>query len=412
MRPQAEARIRLCLAGLLSGRGRLDEAMRHVTVARDVAGLTASQRARLVGSASALPAVHGRVEMAESIARDGLRLAEECGDAIAHASSAYTLASVAFNRGQFGHSVEWASLPRLAGDDVPSARMATGWLLLNQGARIMRSQALLRLDRAADSNATLEAVRRSTTDTGFRSTVMSAHVLRVSHGFFLGGWDDAVTEFDALLDVCVELDELPISFQIAAGARALIAMHRGSPDTARATLADIGAPVPELGHLAALARALLIEVSGSSRAAFESLSTSWDLVSASGTAVVCITFATDLVRLAVAHGDGSRAKEVCDRIDAVAAANPGVASLRGTALRCRGLADGDADLLVDAATVLADSPRPLERRKDVRTRPRPSAAAVSGMRPGAGSRRRQRSTTHWMPRGIDRAPPAEPVRSG
>jgi len=38
-----------------------------------------------------------------------------------------------------------------------------------------------------------------------------------------------------------------------------------------------------------------------------------------------------------------------------------VASLRGAALRCRGVAEGDAGLLGDAAAVLADSPRPLER---------------------------------------------------
>ena len=72
MRPQAEARVRLCLAGLLSGRGLLDEAMGHVALAQNVAGLTACQRARLVASASALPAVHGRVELAESMAREGL----------------------------------------------------------------------------------------------------------------------------------------------------------------------------------------------------------------------------------------------------------------------------------------------------------------------------------------------------
>ena len=67
----------------------------------------------------------------------------------------------------------------------------------------------------------------------------------------------------------------------------------------------------------------------------------------------------DLVRLALAAGDRGRVAEVVAAVDQVAARNA-VASLAGAALRCRGLARGDAETLLAAVDVYAASPRPLE----------------------------------------------------
>jgi DNA-binding CsgD family transcriptional regulator len=360
LRPFAEARLRLFGARLLSARNRFPEAWREVEVAMHLPGLLPNQRTRITVTVSILPTLHGRLDLAEATAAEGLRLARESDDAVAHANCALTLGYVAFNRARFKEADEWASIPRLVRDTAPSGRTSVGWQQVKYGIRILRSQVLLRLDQPEASNAELEAAVGAFAAAGSRAALIGSQVLQVSHAYFLGAWDDAVTEFDALVDACGEFGERPLTMQIAAGAAALIALHRGAIARARAALAEASADFPALGHLATLARALLNEASGDVPAAFETLADAWDAVAPAGVRVACLTFATELVRLAVKHGDRARASQVCDEIDAVAAANPAVATIEGTALRCRGLRDDDLDLLIDAAEVTATGPRPLD----------------------------------------------------
>jgi DNA-binding CsgD family transcriptional regulator len=67
----------------------------------------------------------------------------------------------------------------------------------------------------------------------------------------------------------------------------------------------------------------------------------------------------DLIRLARAAGDDSRARAAAAAVAAVAAANE-VPWLTGAALRCQGLATGDAALLAAAVDAYARGPRPLD----------------------------------------------------
>jgi DNA-binding CsgD family transcriptional regulator len=73
--------------------------------------------------------------------------------------------------------------------------------------------------------------------------------------------------------------------------------------------------------------------------------------------------APDLVRLARVHGDHQRASEACEPIAQMAAANPGAVTLCGIELHCRGLRDDDPAILVEAATILRESCRPVERAR-------------------------------------------------
>jgi DNA-binding CsgD family transcriptional regulator len=355
--PLTRARLHLTLARMGTD---LDQTMAQTALAQEVVGLSPTQRARVVATSSALFIYRDGLDLAEATARSGLRRGQECDDGLAQAISCLTLAGVAFNRARFVDSVDWASRATVTRDATPDARVGHGWRNFVEVSRVQLSQALLRVDRVEESMDVLTGARETMTEVGRRSQLAVAQTLHVSHNFFLGQWDDAVTEFDALVDLSVEMGSRPLTYRIAAGARALIAVHRGMPAAGWEALAEVPNDVPQLGHLAALARALLTEVAGDQAAALAELSRSWDTVTASGFRVAALTFAPDMVRLARAQGDDTRAATACELAEDVAGANPGVASLHGIARRCRGMLEDDVGALVEAATALRASPRPLE----------------------------------------------------
>ena len=67
----------------------------------------------------------------------------------------------------------------------------------------------------------------------------------------------------------------------------------------------------------------------------------------------------DLIRLALASGEQERASAVAAAVAGLAERNQ-VPSLAGAALRCRGLADGDAEILAAAVQAYQPGTRPLE----------------------------------------------------
>ena len=68
----------------------------------------------------------------------------------------------------------------------------------------------------------------------------------------------------------------------------------------------------------------------------------------------------DLVRLALAGGEQGRARDVAAAVTEMADENQEVPSLTGAALRCRGLAEDDAEVLHSAVRAYARGSRPLE----------------------------------------------------
>ncbi|MDQ4131283.1 MAG: AAA family ATPase [Actinomycetota bacterium] len=363
--PATEAKLRLVLARALVRRGRFDEGLAQASLAEEREGLSPRQRARLVSVASTLPLM-GSLDLkaAEATARRGLEIGRERGDEVSQAGCAYTLALVAFLRGQFVEALDWAVKARATGDRAPGDRLSFGWQNAHQMALLVLGQARVALDRVEEADSALSTVRRTAGELGFRTLVVHSHALVISHGWMLGRWDDATAEFDAFAELCAEFDERSPMVEVAAGARALIALHRGEPvvaGTVLSTAGDLGAP--HAGHLASLARALLIECSGDREAALGVLAAAWDRSVRPGLLFVCPHLAPDLVRLALASGDVDRATEACERISTLVAANPGAVTIRGIELRCRGLLEDEPELIVEAAVVLRDSPRPLERAR-------------------------------------------------
>ncbi len=362
--PPTEAKLRLCLARHLMRRGAADDAMDQAARAEAIDGLTPGQQARVLGVASTLPLPSGRLDEVERIARRGMAIAAAHGEAVAGSSCAFALASSAFHRGRCVEALELAASATIESDQVPGNRVGQGWRHLAHHLGLLRGQAWLRLDRHQDAGEAYRHTRRQAEDDGNRAVLVAAQSLIVGYCFAVGDWDDAASEFDALVVLCAETEMLPPFVHVGAGAGALVALHRGDPEAARAALSVAGSTeAPHSSPLTTLARALLTESADAARAAASALrilSDEWDRCIELGLAVNHAVVGPDLVRLSVAAGDLDRATAVCGAVDGVAAANPGTASLEGVRLRCRGLLGADPGLLVEAATVLGLAPRPLD----------------------------------------------------
>ncbi len=362
--PRTEARVRLCLARLFTWRGQFDAALDEATRAEEVRGLSPAQRARVLGVSSTL-LIAGRLDLerAESTARRGLSYCEQHGNAVAYGNCAFTLAFVSLLQARYVEALDWAAKARVFEDDAPDDRMAQGWQHLSHAAGSLMSQALFTLDSVAESSDALREVRRAAREFGFANMAVTTQALAVTHGFLLGDWDDASAEFDALVDLCAaEVEDRPFYLLLAAGARALIAVHRGQPDIARAALSAAGEiKAPNVQHFATLASARLRESAGKPADALRVLLAANERAERFGV-VTGLVLAPDLVRLTrLVGGPTDPAARACRILDAMLEANPGGATIRATALRCRGLLEDDPALLTEAAMAFRDSPRLFDR---------------------------------------------------
>ena len=144
-----------------------------------------------------------------------------------------------------------------------------------------------------------------------------------------------------------------------------IAFHRGEPSLAQAAVDEarrrlVAGPV-EIGfEWMTWIGALLLEQRGERAQALASLETAWDLIApVRYLQVASRAMGPDLVRMALAAGDRQRASSVTEELEHSAGRSP-TPTARGLALRCRGLLDDDADVLLDAVAAHRDGPRPYQ----------------------------------------------------
>jgi DNA-binding CsgD family transcriptional regulator len=105
----------------------------------------------------------------------------------------------------------------------------------------------------------------------------------------------------------------------------------------------------------------LLTARGQNEAALATLCRAWNACTGQGLVSTLPLFAADLVHHAIGAEDRHRAEQATTAIEELAARNPGVATLTGAALRCRGLLEVDAEVLARAVAAYRTGPRPLER---------------------------------------------------
>jgi DNA-binding CsgD family transcriptional regulator len=224
---------------------------------------------------------------------------------------------------------------------------------------------LLDTDRLAEGQAALQRGRRLSEELGVKRDLPFYHWALAAGHLWAGDWDDALAECQACLELADEYGMRLHGTVFSHSIHAIIAVHRGDLGDAEQAVAaadqELAATGPQLGSDWLLwAKALVLEARGKPDASLVTLCRAWDECVDQGLASTLPLLGPDLVRLAHAAGDRQRAEQATIAIEDIAARNPGVATLAGVVLRCRGLLEDDPEVLLRAVDAYRAGPRPLE----------------------------------------------------
>ncbi|MFD9541360.1 ATP-binding protein [Streptomyces sp. NPDC060022] len=333
--------------------GRFSEAVEVVSTAPRRRPLGELWGARLAGLHGLILYNGGVYSSAEKLARQALARASPVGDRLTAAYALHTLSLLAGNERDHARKLALIDEALATLGDTPAW---TDCRILLMGERLL---VLGQLDRLEDAANALDDARELAERTGTARLSMIA-VSAAECAFRAGRWDDALAELDSVGDL-PESSALPLLLH---GLQALIAVHRGRPDAARAFLKPLSGRAIRPGiaranaGYAVMARAQLAEATGRKAEAMtvlvETLSDDWAADDPERH-----QWLPTLVRLALEAGDRPTAEAAAAAASADRAvdARPG---WRAADLWCRGLLAGDPVPLLEAADYYSSVPRPLQ----------------------------------------------------
>ncbi|MEA2566388.1 MAG: hypothetical protein QOD49_1565, partial [Actinomycetota bacterium] len=195
---------------------------------------------------------------------------------------------------------------------------------------------------------------------GARWNLAPYHFVSCIGRFWSGEWDEAIAQFDSAMDFAEEV-VVGQGEVVGHAVRSMIALHRGDVATAdrEATAAEEDSQTsgPQWrANWMLWARALVTEAQGQEDAALRMLIKAWEQCSGAGVVAEYPVLGPDLVRMAIAGGERLLAEQVTGAVESLAATAE-VASVKGAALRCRGLLDSDPAALLEAVAAYRLSPR-------------------------------------------------------
>lgn len=354
----AQVRFRECLAYILLSQGRAFEALTEADEALATGEVDESNRGRLEAWTSQALFFLGRHEEAVLRASEAKAAAGRMGDDFGICLADSTLAGVAWCQGRFRKAVD------LATDAVAVADRSPGRVGHRFHAGLFRGVCLSEVDEIEEGMRALQLGREITEVIGARWNLSYYHYASAMVRFLGGQWDDAVADLETGNEVAEEHGTGHRVMGLSVGS--MIALHRGDVTSADEMAAAAEREFMESGpsfraDWMGWSRALVLEASQRPEEALGTLGGTWDLCNALGLTCEQRVLAPDLVRLAVAGGDRSRAEAATSAVEELAKSNPGIASLDGAALYCRGLLTDDAEILFRAVDSYERSPRTFER---------------------------------------------------
>jgi DNA-binding CsgD family transcriptional regulator/tetratricopeptide (TPR) repeat protein len=356
--PALDGTLRLCLVQALVGRGRLEEALREAAAATASPTLSGVERARFQAFMAMAQTSSGQLQAAAQTAARAQAAAEQVGDDLAGAISLASLALVTNLGGDFTGALALAEHAVQRGDRSEGLQAHRFPLNLFLGG------CLHELDRVEEGQAALQRGRRLAEELGAKRELPLYYWALAQGCFWTGEWDDALAECQACLELAEEYGMRLHGTLFSHSIRALIALHRGDlPAAERAVAAaerELASTGPQLGFdWLGWSRALVLEAVAQPEAALATLGQTWERCAERGLFHTLPVLGPDLVRLARGAGDLGRAEQAASAVEAIAARNPGVATLTGVALRCRGLLEDDPEVLLGAVAAYRAGPRPL-----------------------------------------------------
>jgi DNA-binding CsgD family transcriptional regulator/tetratricopeptide (TPR) repeat protein len=351
--PSLEGVVRICLGHALLASGRARDGLRELEQACQSPLLTGPERAEAQAWASFDRMLLADLDVAAAAAAQARSAAVSVRDHVATSIAMATLAMNSLLRGHLREALQIADEAVLLADQSPD-RLGHRFPV-----HIPRGYILVEFDRLDEARTTIETGMRISEELGIGWPLAQYQAVRALERFFAGHWDDAIAEIETDTGLASETGHT-YSSVLSRSVEALIRLHRNDLPGAR----DAVGAAPGIGAYradwrSAWAQALLLEVDGELADALETLSDWWDRCARSGLAVEYPVMGPDLVRLALAAGDVSRARQAAAAVTDVASRNE-VPWITGAALRCQGLADDDAGILQTAVDACARGPRPLE----------------------------------------------------
>jgi DNA-binding CsgD family transcriptional regulator len=353
--PDTDGRVRICLAHALLAQGQVRDALGELDRACGSPGISEAERAAAHAWAGFARISLGDLDGAAA----SERAAAEGAAADDHVTTSIimsTTARIAESRGHLGEALE------IADDAVRRADMSPGRVGYRFPVCVTQGRLLIALDRLPEARSALCAGVRVSEELGVRWALATHRVYLAYERFAAGHWDDALAELEVSIKVAEEAGEI-YSLVYAHGLLSRISLHRNDLHRAREA-ADAGDRYLAgwgRGHSmswVAWPRALICEAEGQGRQALSTMAALWDWCAGSELVLELPAIGADLIRLALAAGEVARARQVADAVAEVAAGN-NLAWMTGEALRCRGLADDDPEVLQAAVAAHGGGSRPL-----------------------------------------------------
>jgi DNA-binding CsgD family transcriptional regulator len=354
--PAIEGAARICLGQALLAQGRHRDALAEMDGAAESPLVTDAEQATARAWAGFARLSLGDLDGATHACEQAVSAASAAGDPYSASIAVNSLAMVCVFRSQYVDAL------RISDDALRLADESLARQGRQYPVHIGRGQILVWLDRLEEGRSTLQAGRRISEERGVRWALPSFGVFLGVERFIAGEWDDALAELESSLELAEEIGET-YSVVLAHIVIAAISFHRDDLSRATAAVEAAYQDLTDRGfryrtEWAAWPHALLQEASGESARALETLTAPWEESTRLGISTQYPFAGPDLVRLAMAEGDTGLARRVAAAVGDVASRND-VPWLRGTALRCQGLAENDAHALVAAADAYAEASRPL-----------------------------------------------------
>jgi DNA-binding CsgD family transcriptional regulator len=334
--------------------GKSDQSFETLDQALASPGISAKHQARLRVLAARTYLYFGRADRSSQEAGNALASAMEAGDSWATGWALHVLAINASIRGDLMSALPFYERG-LAVTETDPGLTDLGLLL-----QINMALTLFELNQYAEALATAERARQLADQVGTLMRLAQAHGALGQLLYLTGRWDDALTEITLVPE---DLKE-PRGACCELGISAVIALHRNEPQTAARHLAAADPLAQRLGRhlvpLLVLARSLERELAGEPERALAILTAPFSEDTSDRGEIEDLVAET--VRLALKVGDKETAQTIAGQAAALAAGSQ-IPHRQANSRYCRGMVDGDSEMLLSAAQWYGDAGRPLPRAK-------------------------------------------------
>lgn len=354
--PDVAGPLRCGLVYALTWQGRPTEALRYAEMSPDDP-ISDHDAALLQAEAAVASLFAFDFRTAGGQATEALQAADRLGHELARCHSLTALAWVTLFAGRPNDAVA------IALQAVEIADHSTTGEAQLAHPRFFPAQPLLLLDRIDEADQMLRSGLQMAEKLGLAWSLPLYHALLGAKGFIAGDWDGAIAELEAALALA---DEVGLHVGVIAATAAWLAviqLQRDDIEAAERTLESAMGRLAEAGPQLGMgvlnwARAMVLESRGRQNEALGVLQYAWDLYMAGGP-MTDPWSAMAFVRICVATGETARAAALLPAIHEQAAAAD-TPFMHGQARRCRGLVEGDPDLLLQAVEMYRQCPRPSE----------------------------------------------------